>query len=178
MSLENYSVDQIQELASLADSLAKNPKTRESFLRLTKTASPDTPIPEIDLKDQMRAYAKPLIDKVASLEQQMQSRQWEDKVTSKRNVLFEQGFKKEEVDQIEKMMLEKQIPSHETAAEFFRMQKQTATPTPHTMTPISLPTNAFDKMKSSGQTGLNQWSRGEAMSAISDVISGRAGRLV
>ena len=33
-------------------------------------------------------------------------------------------------------------------------------------------------MKSSGQTGLNQWSRGEAMSAISDVISGRAGRLV
>lgn len=178
MSLENYSVDQIQELASLADSLAKNPKTRESFLRLTKTASPDTPIPEIDLKDQMRAYAKPLIEKVESLENQLKVRQYEDQVHSQRNVLTEQGFRKEEVAEIEKLMLEKSIPKHETAAEFYRMQKQTATPTPHTMTPISLPTNAFDKMKSNGQTGLNQWSRGEAMSAISDVISGRAGRLV
>ena len=173
MSLENYSVDQIQELAALADSLTKNPKTRESFLRLAKTASPDTPIPEIDLKDQVRAMAQPLVDTVATLERQMLTRSVEDNIMGKRNSLYEKGFKKDEVDQIEKLMVERQIPSHETAAEFFKMQKQTATPTPSTMTPITLPTNVMESMKNGGQSGMNQWARGEAYSVINDLKAGR-----
>ena len=173
MSLENYSVDQIQHLAVLADTLQNNPKTREQFLRLAKSASPQTPIPEIDLKDQMTAYAKPLIDKVNSLEQQLTSRQHVDTVLNKRNDLYEKGYNKTEVEQIEKLMLEKHIPHHETAAEFFRMQKQTATPTPSTMTPITLPTSVVDSHKNGGQIGMNQWSRNEAYSAISDLQSKR-----
>ena len=173
MSLENYSVDQIQELAALADSLTKNPKTRESFLRLAKTASPDTPIPEIDLKDQVRAMAQPLVDKVATLERQMLTRSVEDNIMGKRNSLYEKGFKKDEVDQIEKLMIERQIPSHDTAAEFFKMQKQTATPTPSTMTPITLPTNVMESMKNGGQSGMNQWARGEAYTVINDLKAGR-----
>ena len=173
MSLENYSVDQIQELAALADSLTKNPKTRESFLRLAKTASPDTPIPEIDLKDQVRAMAQPLVDKVATLERQMLTRSVEDNIMGKRNSLYDKGFKKDEVDQSEKLMIERQIPSHDTAAEFFKMQKQTATPTPSTMTPITLPTNVMESMKNGGQSGMNQWARGEAYSVINDLKAGR-----
>jgi len=173
MSLENYSVDQIQELAALADSLTKNPKTRESFLRLAKTASPETPIPEIDIKDQVRAMAQPLVEKVASLERELLTRKVEDNIINHRSGLYEKGFKKDEVTQIEKLMIDKQIPSHETAAEFYRMQKQTATPTPSTMTPITLPTNVMESMKNGGQAGMNQWARGEAYSIISDLKAGR-----
>jgi hypothetical protein len=173
MSLENYSVDQIQELAALADSLTKNPKTRESFLRLAKTASPETPIPEIDIKDQVRAMAQPLVEKVASLERELLTRKVEDNIINHRSGLYEKGFKKNEVTQIEQLMIDKQIPSHETAAEFYRMQKQTATPTPSTMTPITLPTNVMESMKNGGQAGMNQWARGEAYSIISDLKAGR-----
>jgi len=173
MSLENYSVDQITELASLADSLAKNPKTRESFLRLTKTANPNTPIPEIDIQDQMRSFAKPIVDKMQSLEQQLSQNNIKENIMSKRTSLYEKGFKKDEVEQIEKLMLEKQIPNHETAADFFRMQQKTAAPTPSTMTPISLPTNVMDKMKSGGQSGINQWARGEAYDVINQIKAGR-----
>ena len=173
MSLENYSVDQITELASLADSLAKNPQTREQFLRLTKAASPNTPIPEIDLKDQMSTMAKPLIDKVASLEQQLLQKKVEDGIMNKRSSLYDKGFKKDEVDQIEKLMVEKQIPSHDTAAEFFRMQRQSAAPTPSTMTPISLPKGPMEQMKAGGQTAMNQWSRGEAYSIIDSIRQGK-----
>jgi hypothetical protein len=173
MSLENYSVDQIQELAALADSLTKNPKTRETFLRLAKTASPETPIPEIDIKDQVRAMAQPLVDKVASLERELLTRKVEDNIINHRSGLYEKGFKKDEVTQIEQLMIDKQIPSHETAAEFYRMQKQTATPTPSTMTPITLPTNVMESMKNGGQAGMNQWARGEAYSIISDLKAGR-----
>jgi hypothetical protein len=172
MSLENYSVDQIQELAALADSLAKNPKTRESFLRLTKTASPDTPIPEIDLKDQINSMAKPLVDKVSDLEKKLIEKQVQDNIYAKRNSLFEQGFKKDEVDSIEKLMVEKQIPSYETAADFFRLQKQSAPPTPASITPVSLPTGAMDGMKQ-GQSGLNQWARGEAYNIINSLKAGK-----
>ena len=173
MSLENYSVDQIQHLAVLADTLQSNPRTRESFLRLAKAAAPETPIPEIDLKDQMRAYAKPLIDKVNSLEQQITSRQHVDNVLNKRNELYEKGYNKTEVQQIESLMMEKQIPSHDTAAEFYRMQKKTATPTPSTMTPITLPSSVVESHKNGGQIGMNQWSRNEAYGAIADLQSKR-----
>ena len=142
-------------------------------MRLAKTASPDTPIPEIDLKDQVRAMAQPLVDKVATLERQMLTRSVEDNIMGKRNSLYEKGFKKDEVDQIEKLMVERQIPSHDTAAEFFKMQKQTATPTPSTMTPITLPTNVMESMKNGGQSGMNQWARGEAYTVINDLKAGR-----
>lgn len=172
MSLENYSVDQIQELATLADSLAKNPKTRESFLRLTKAADPNTPIPEIDLKDQMRAYAKPFAEQIQSLERRFLEKDVKESIMSKRTALYEKGFKKDEVDAIEKLMVDKQIPSHDTASDFFRMQQRTATPTPSTMTPISLPQSAMEQMKK-GQAGLNQWARGEAYGVIDSIKNGR-----
>jgi hypothetical protein len=173
MSLENYSVEQIQELASLAVGLSNNPRTRETFLRLSKAHAPDTSIPEIDLKDQTRAMVKPLMDKIQGLENQMRYKKVEDSVLNKRNELYEQGYKKDDIVAIENIMKEKQIPSHDTAADFYRMQKQTATPTPHTMTPISLPTNALDKIRSGGQANLNQWARGEGYSAINDVKTGK-----
>ena len=51
MSLEDMSNDQVNELAALAKQLAENPETRKDFLRLTKKAKPDLPIPELEIED-------------------------------------------------------------------------------------------------------------------------------
>ena len=49
MSLEDLSYEARDELALLARQLAENPKTRKAFLRLTKEAKPDMPIPELEI---------------------------------------------------------------------------------------------------------------------------------
>jgi hypothetical protein len=41
--------EQTLELAALAKQLAENPETRKDFLRLTKKAKPDLPIPELEI---------------------------------------------------------------------------------------------------------------------------------
>jgi hypothetical protein len=51
MSLEDMSNEQTLELAALARQLAENPETRKDFLRLTKKAKPDLPIPELEIED-------------------------------------------------------------------------------------------------------------------------------
>mgnify|MGYP003395732057 CR=1 FL=1 len=68
MSLENMNEDQVKDLAALADKLANDPKTRTTFLRMTKALAPNTVIPELDIEDKVAAFAKPHIEKVASLE--------------------------------------------------------------------------------------------------------------
>jgi hypothetical protein len=45
MSLEDLSMEARDELALLARQLSENPATRKDFLRLTKKAKPDMPIP-------------------------------------------------------------------------------------------------------------------------------------
>ncbi len=50
MSLEDLSYEARDELALLARQLAENPKTRKAFLRLTKEAKPDMPIPELEIE--------------------------------------------------------------------------------------------------------------------------------
>jgi hypothetical protein len=51
----------------------------------------------------------------------------------------------EDVDQIEKIMLEKNISNHETAAEYFDWMKQAAVPTPSGYNPN--PLKGFDLSK-------------------------------
>jgi len=169
MSLENYTAQEIADLAALADQLASNPATRKEMLRLTKKISPNTPIPEIDVEHQISSFAKPYVEKINGLESQLSEMRLKDSILSKQSELKKKGFSDEEISEVQKLMVEKQIPNYETAADFFRMQKQTATPTPSTMTPISLPANAM----SAGKLGLNRWAQGEAFSAINDLRQGK-----
>ena len=55
MSLEDLSTEARDELAALARQLAENPNTRKDFLRLTKKAKPDMPIPELEIEDATNA---------------------------------------------------------------------------------------------------------------------------
>ncbi|MFN3078152.1 MAG: hypothetical protein ABT940_15040 [Alphaproteobacteria bacterium] len=134
MSLEDISIEQRDELAALAKQLAENPDTRKDFLRLTKKAKPDLPIPELEIEDATHNMLSKANERVEGLEARLRERDARDKLNEARQGLLSRGLAKSnsDIEQIEKVMLEKNIPNHETAAEYWNWMNQSATPTPGT----------------------------------------------
>jgi len=132
MSLEDMSFEQRDQLALLMRELSDNPATRKDVLRLTKQLKPDLVIPELDIENTTKSY----VDK---LEQRLMERDAKDReqdavrdLEARRNKLMKKGFVQNEDDihEVEKIMLEKGITNHESAAEYWQWMKQSATPTP------------------------------------------------
>lgn len=115
------------ELALLAHKLSINPKTRKEFLKLAKQENPEMPVPELILEDNIDQLRKDSDDKIAKLEAKLSEKEMREELGRRRSKL---GRSDEEIEQIEKLMLEKGIQSHETAADYFDWMKQAATPTP------------------------------------------------
>ena len=134
MSLEDMSSDQVNELAALARQLAENPETRKDFLRLTKKAKPDLPIPELEIEDATTHAVSKAYERVEGIENKMRERDARDSLNERRQSLLKKGFAKDDADieSIEKIMLEKNIPNHETAAEYWKWMQESAAPTPGT----------------------------------------------
>lgn len=134
MSLEDMSNDQVNELAALAKQLAENPETRKDFLRLTKKAKPDLPIPELEIEDATTNAVSKAYERVEGIENRMRERDARDNLNERRQSLLKKGFAKDDsdIEAIEKIMLEKNIPNHETAAEYWKWMQQSAAPTPGT----------------------------------------------
>ena len=132
-SLEDLNDDARNELALLARELSDNPKTREQFLRLTKTARPNMPIGEIDLKDEISTRLSESTSRVEQLEGKLREREAMDELRSRREALMKKrGISESELPEVEKVMLEQGITNHETAADYYQWMKQAATPTPNT----------------------------------------------
>ena len=132
MSLEDMSFEQRDQLALLMRELSDNPATRKDVLRLTKQLKPDLVIPELDIENTTKSY----VDK---LEQRLMERDAKDReqdavrdLEARRSKLMKKGFVQNEDDihEVEKIMLEKGITNHESAAEYWQWMKQSATPTP------------------------------------------------
>jgi hypothetical protein len=133
-SLEDLTPEARDELAALARELADNPATREGFLRLTKTARPNMPIGEIDLKDDMSSRFDVAQSRMEQLEGKLRERDALEELERRRNRLVRgKGVKEEDIAEIEKIMLEKGITSHESAADYYNWMRQAATPTPQKM---------------------------------------------
>jgi hypothetical protein len=134
MSLEDMSNDQVNELAALARQLAENPETRKDFLRLTKKAKPDLTIPELEIEDATTSAVSKAYERVEGIENKMRERDARDSLNERRQSLLKKGFAKDDADieSIEKIMLEKNIPNHETAAEYWKWMQESAAPTPGT----------------------------------------------
>ena len=138
MSLENYSPEAIEELAALSKRLSENPKTRKSFLRLAKEVNPDIPMPELEMEEMVNERTSAAEKRVADLENQLRAQQVRDELNRRRNRLKESGFAQTDDDilEIEKLMTEKGIANHETAADYWRHMKQAAVPTPGYPQPV------------------------------------------
>ena len=171
-SLENVSPEDL-ELARIARELAAGKDTRKDFLRLLKKHNPAQPIPELDTEQAMLDFAKPQLEKLDKLERRFIEKEAENRVLEKRAALRDQGFSKDDVAAIEKLMVEKQIPSHETAAEHFRMSKQLATPTAATLNRTGTNTLPINKEAIKKAGGIRNFAREEAYRAADDIKAGR-----
>ena len=132
MSLEGKTVEEIQALAELADSLSRNPKTRTGFLQLTKNANPDAAIPEIDIPFGLQAQMKPYIDKIDALSRAAEKRELEDRVRNQREALVTKGIPRDKIADVEKVMVDKGIANHETAWSHMQLEARAAEPSPAT----------------------------------------------
>ena len=119
MSLEDISFEQRDELAMLAKTLSENPETRRDFLRMTKRVKPDLPIPEIELQDYAEKKMSEMEGRLLASENKLREKEAREELDKRRQSLITKGLagSLEDVDQIEKIMLEKNISNHETAAE-------------------------------------------------------------
>jgi hypothetical protein len=142
MSLEDLSLEQRDELAMLAKQLSDNPNTRKEFLRMTKKVRPELSVPELDIEDYTHSKVSAAEERVMALESKLRERDAVEELNKRRARL---GRSEEEVAEIEKVMLEKGMTNHETAAEYFDWMRQAATPTP--MGYNSSPMNKFDLSK-------------------------------
>ena len=167
MSLENLSLEARDELAALAQTLAENPETRKDFLRMTKKVKPDLPIPELDIEDYTHRAVSRSEDRVQALEAKLREKEAVEELQKRRQSLMKKGLisNESEVGDVEKIMLERGITNHETAAEYHQWMKQAAVPTSTGYNPSAV--KQFD---------LNKYwknpiaaARNEAMNALNDL---------
>jgi hypothetical protein len=141
-SLEDLTPEARDELALLMRELSENPETREAALRLTKKVRPNMPIGEIDLKDDMTSKFEAAQSRMEQLEGKLREKEAMEELERRRGKLMRsKGIQEEEIAEIEKLMLEKGITSHESAAEYYNWMRQAATPT----APKVFNKNAFDQ---------------------------------
>lgn len=167
MSLENLSLEARDELAALAQTLAENPDTRKEFLRMTKKVKPDLPIPELDIEDYTDRAVNQSEKRVQALEAKLRERDAVEELQKRRNSLMKKGLisNESEIDDVEKIMLERGINNHETAAEYHAWMKQAAVPTSSGYNPSAVKQfnlGAYWKNPSAA-------ARNEAMNALNDL---------
>jgi len=166
MSLEDLSLEQRDELAMLSKQLSDNPATRKEFLRLTKKVRPDLSVPELDIEDNTNTKISAAENRVQALEAKLRERDAVSELEKRRAKL---GRSAEEVAEIEKLMLDKGMTNHETAAEYFDWMKQAATPTPMGYNPSAISKFDLSKYWKNPQMGA----RDEAAKALSELRTNR-----
>jgi hypothetical protein len=100
MSLENLSDESRDELAALAKMLAENPKTRKNFLRLTKEAKPDLPIPELEIEEMTASAVSASNRRVEELEARLRDKEALEDLEARRRKLMKKGVNEEDIEEI------------------------------------------------------------------------------
>ena len=132
MSLEDVSYEQRDQLAALMRELSDNPATRKEVLRLTKKIKPDLVIPELDIEETTNSAVSETRKELEAMRAKLAEKEALEDLEKRRNALMRKGVvrSEEEIEEVEKVMLEKGITNHESAAEYWQWMKQSATPTP------------------------------------------------
>lgn len=175
MSLEDLSLEQRDELAMLAKQLADNPKTRKDFLRMTQTVKPEMSIPELEIEKYTNDRLSESDKRVMKLENDLRERDIRSDLDRRRNDLKTKGLAKTDADiqAIEKIMLEKGVTNHETAAEYWDWMKQAAVPTSDSAMGYSPNVMSKFNLKPFFENRV-QAARNEAAQALTDLKKNRA----
>lgn len=130
-SLEDLTPEARDELALLMREIAENPQTRKQALKLAKQVRPNMTIDTLEIEEQVDARFTESQAKLEALENKLREKEAIDELKRRREDLKSKGKAKsdEDIAAIEKIMLEKGIQNHETAADYFSWMNQSAKPT-------------------------------------------------
>lgn len=170
-SLENFTADELANMGKLYATLVNDPSTREITLRATKKVAPGTAIPEIDVTDRLASAVRPHLEKISAMEKRELERDVKERIREKRDALRADGYTQDEIESVEKLMVEKQIPDYKTAGEFFRLQSKSATPTPASY--VAQNRLPVDKEKFKEAGGSKKYFIQDAHQAVDDLRSGK-----
>jgi hypothetical protein len=176
MSLEGKSTEEIAALAELALQISSNPKTRQGFLNLSKLNNPDASIPEVDIPVHVNKVMEAGLKRLEAVEKENQEMKAERSILNKREALLANekivklGVDRSDLPAIEKIMVDKHIPDHETAAEFYAMQQRSAEPTAANLAP-SVRESTMPKLdyKTMGSTNLADHARRVAQQTLDEI---------
>ena len=70
-ALEGVSTDEALESGLVLSRLLRNPATRADALRIIKKGNPNLNVPEVDIPLSFESHTKPILDQVASLQQEL-----------------------------------------------------------------------------------------------------------
>jgi hypothetical protein len=144
MALENLSESARDEMAALVDRLNNDPSTHNAFLRMAKKVTPGLPVPELEMEDRTNDALRKAYERIDSMSAKQAERDAIDTLKDRRQSLLRKGLVKseDEIQEVEKIMVEKKISDHETAAEYHKWMQQAAVPTPNGYNPN--PMKKFD----------------------------------
>lgn len=176
MSLEGKTAQEIEALATLADSIANNPRTRMPFQRLLKAANPGISVPEVDMEERVAAAVKPHVEKIEKLE----ARDAQLEAQTAGNVLYENlrddGVVKNRATfgELVKYASEQGFQTTDSglrmAARHRSAEQESAEPTPYTAGGFDL---SDTKTNGDLMKNPNAWARDTASRVLDEIAKGR-----
>ena len=138
---------------------------------MTKKVKPDLPIPELDIEEHTNSIVSKADARVQALEAKLRERDAVEELQKRRNDLVKKGLisNEDEVGEVEKLMLERGITNHETAAEYHKWMKQAAVPTSSGYNPSAVKQFDLNKYWKNPASAA----RNEAMNALNELRNPR-----
>ena len=173
ISLEGMTPEAINGLAALAKGLSDDPKTRTRMLELVKERDPSLSIPEIDLPAKFTTALAEERTKREALENKLREDDVRREIMAKRQEIQDMGIAKDKIPEVEKLMTERSIGDHKTAAEFYLAQQKMGEPTPPPgaqYKPMTLP--VIDAKPFGGN--MRTWGKAQAAQLFQDIRAGKA----
>jgi len=173
-TLEDLTPEARDELALLARQLADDPKTRNPFLKLAKAARPNVPIPELEIDERIQKLEESSVNKIMALEAKDAERDARAELGRRRDeIRSKYDLTGDDLEKIEKIMIDNGIQNHDTGAQFYQMQKQTAAPTPMGYSPNVMDTTARSTLSKFWKNPASA-ARDEAAAALTELRKGGA----
>lgn len=137
-SLENLTMEQIQDSARTLHGMLNSPATRDLTLRAIKHNNPNAVLPELDTKMEFAKQLQAEREERLKLKEEMQIDQINRRIEKERQTIKDKySLSDNEVLEVEKLMVDKEapIPSYEGAAKVYRASQQSAVPTTSHISP-------------------------------------------
>jgi hypothetical protein len=163
-SLEDLTPEQQEQALRLFSFVKQNPDVEKSIRRAAKAKNPNMSAPDIELEDALSKQRQEFEEKLKERDERETAQ-----ILQLRRIEAHQRIKAAGLDpeEVEKLMESESIGNYDTAIKFMNAQKSLASPTPESVTPMSMPTGKelwADK---------NKFARNAAFEAINQLKASR-----